>query len=63
MSLLGKDMQRFQMWVRKFCHDHPDGAIMFCSLSCGSHEVDWNGVHGGLFVCIEYELVLFPVFD
>ncbi len=47
----------------EICHDCPEGAIKLRSLVGGGHEVDWDGVHSGLFGCIEYESLLFPVLD
>ncbi len=44
-------------------HDCPKGAVKFCALFGGGHEVDWSGVHVGSFGCIESELVLFTVLD
>ncbi len=45
------------------CHDSPGGAIELRSLAGGGHEVDWDGVHGRLFGCIENESILLPFLD
>ncbi len=34
-----------------------------CCCPCGSHEVNWGGVHGGLFWSIEDESVLLSLLD
>ncbi len=47
----------------EICHDRPEGAIELCSLFCGCHEVNWDGIHGGLFGRVENESILFPVLD
>ncbi len=44
-------------------HDRVESAIELCALFGGCHEVDWDGVHGGSFCCVENESILFAVLD